>query len=70
MNKTDLYTEGLDMYQFEHVPQISSYNRNYYIGFGKDLLYEESDDDCSSQWTLVHHGVIGYTNEWDNKLRK
>ncbi len=31
------------MEQFEHIPQISQYNHNYYKGFNNDLLYAEID---------------------------
>jgi hypothetical protein len=58
------YIEGTDMEQFEHVPQISMYNRNYYIGFGRDLLYAHSEDDGCTEWYLIsHYGVqhIGYS---------
>jgi hypothetical protein len=55
MKKTaEQYTEGLDMKQFGHIPEISQYNHNYYNGFGNDLLYGESDDDSTTEWYLVN----------------
>ena len=48
------YTEGLEMNQFDHIPQISQYNHNYYKGFDNDLLYAESDDDQTTEWYLVN----------------
>lgn len=48
------YFEGLDMEQFKHIPEISFYNHNYYIGFENSLLYGHSDDDNTTEWYLVH----------------
>lgn len=47
------YYEGLNMEQFAHLPQISRYNLNYYVGFDKDLLYAKSDDDDTTTWYLI-----------------
>lgn len=48
------YRYKLDMSLFEHIPQISQYNHNYYKGFGNDLLFGESDDDQTTEWFLVN----------------
>jgi len=50
------YIEGTDMEQFEHVPQISVYNNNYYKGFDNDVLFAHSDDDNTTEWYLVNKG--------------
>ena len=47
------YTNGLNMEQFIHIPQISRYNRNYYVGLDLDLLYAHSDDDDCTMWYVV-----------------
>lgn len=48
------YENGTNIEQFEHIPQISQYNHNYYKGFDNDLLYAESDDDQTTEWYLVN----------------
>ena len=48
------YFNGLDMNQFCIIPDISSYNHNYYVGFNSNLLYAHSDDDDTTEWYLVH----------------
>lgn len=66
------YTEGLFMEQFTHVPQISSYNHNYYIGFDNDLIYAKSNDDNLTEYWLVKNEsftFFGYSFESeDSKL--
>lgn len=57
------YKDGLDMEQFEHIPRISCYNHNYYIGFGGDLLFAKSDDDSTTEWWLVHGSNSTYLGE-------
>lgn len=47
------YINGLEMEQFKHLPEISDYNYNYYVGFGKDLLFGKSDDDYTTEWWLI-----------------
>ena len=64
------YTQGLDMRQFERIDPISDYNRNYYKGFNKDLLFAESDDDDTTYWYLVQgtrsdYLGISHTSEKD-----
>jgi len=68
------YTNRIDMKQFIHIPQISYYNSNYYIGFGKDLLFAESDDDNLTEWYFISNNTFikigeSYTLEGD-KLNK
>lgn len=73
MNK---YVEGLNINQFDHIPQISHYNHNYYKGFGNDLLYAESDDDSTTEWYLVNKSgnqsfkYIGLSHDSDNLLQQ
>lgn len=56
------YIEGTDMEKFEHVPQISFYNHNYYKGFDNDLLFADSDDDNTTEWYLVNKGgMLNFT---------
>ncbi len=58
------YPNGLQMTQFEHnwIGQISEYNHNYYVGFGKDLLLANSDDD-TTEWFLAHNETFRYLGE-------
>lgn len=57
---TDKYINGLDMSKFKHIPEISCYGNNYYIGFKQrgyavcDLIYGESDDDNTTQWFIIN----------------
>jgi hypothetical protein len=60
MNK---YTNGLQMEQFKHIEQISSYNNNYFIGFDKDLLFAKSDDDNTTEWYLVKNKSFQYLGD-------
>lgn len=57
------YTQGLDMEQFDHIPQISVYNNNYYKGFDADLLFGKSDDDATTEWYLVENNDFKYLGE-------
>lgn len=47
------YKEGTDMKQFKHLPEISWYNWNYYLGIDRDLLFGKSDDDNTTEWYLI-----------------
>jgi len=74
ISSLDKYTDGLSMLEFKHLPDISVYNHNFYIGLDKDLLFALSDDDNTTEWFLVlglNHHFIGnsYTDEGD-KLEK
>ncbi|MGE5473155.1 MAG: hypothetical protein ACM3UU_02920 [Ignavibacteriales bacterium] len=52
---------GIKANEFKHIPEISYYNHNYYIGLSKndtihDLLYAESDDDNYTAWFIITRG--------------
>lgn len=69
----DKYEDGLDMKQFVHIPQISCYNHNYYVGFGTDLLFGKSDDDSTTEWWLIngHNSIyLGESNIDDDILHR
>ena len=60
------YPNKTDMKQFERIAAVSSYDSNYYIGLGGDLLYGKSDDDDETEWFLVRGSIklfqlIGYS---------
>jgi hypothetical protein len=59
----DKYVEGLRMGEFERIRGISSYNYNYYIGFDKDLLFGQSDDDYTTEWWIIYNGQFHYLGE-------
>jgi len=63
MANYDFYTEGMDMNQFKHIPEISSYNNNYYVGNEKDLLFGKSDDDNTTEWWLIEGDYKHYLGE-------
>lgn len=64
--KKEKYISGLDMEQFKHLPEISHYNSNYYLGFDKDLLYGKSDEWQPYNWNYsrtieyIKDGRLGY----------
>lgn len=74
MNENKKYPEGTDMGQFEHLPEISKYNHNYYKGFDGDMLLAISDDDNTTEWYVLgkNDTTIGvtYTDEGDRYLYK
>jgi hypothetical protein len=59
------YPDGLQMKQFfsQRLEQISEYNCNYYVGFGKDLLLAKSDDDDTTEWFLIRNRCFHYLGE-------
>jgi hypothetical protein len=64
------YVSGISMEQFKHIPEISNYNFNYYVGFNKDLLFGKSDDDNHTDWWLIRgteNIYIGYSLTSDNE---
>lgn len=61
--RKDLYTELMQMNQFKRIDEISHYNYNYYVGFGKDLLFAKSDDDNTTSWYLVYCNAFYYLGE-------
>lgn len=71
---SDKYTEGFSFTYVHHMPEVSSYNHNFYTN-NKDLLFAKSDDDNTTEWYLVtgkDYGYLGYsyTYESDNHLYK
>ncbi len=44
--------KGRKIDTFEHIPEISSYCRNYYRGDDGDILFAECDDDCYTAWYI------------------
>lgn len=65
MKQLEKYTDGLDMEQFKHIPEISWYNHNYYVGFNQELLYGKSDDDRTTEWWLIHGNFSYFLGESD-----
>lgn len=58
------YEDGLNMNQFKHVKDISSYNSNYYVGLKPgDILYADSDDDHTTEWYLIRNMEFIYLGE-------
>lgn len=49
------YIQGMNMKNLKHIPEISHYNYNYYVGIDKDLLLAVSDDDNITEWFLSQH---------------
>lgn len=52
------YINGLEMDQFTHIPGISRYNYNYYVGFEGDLLFGKSNDDNCTEWYKVYGDAL------------
>jgi len=74
MSATTKYTEGLDMNQFKVISEISHYNNNYHIGFGRELLFAKSDDDNTTEWWLImgHESIYlgeSYISDGDKLIR-
>lgn len=44
--------------ELELIPEISSYNHNYYKGLNGDILYADRHDDCCTDWHLVEDDEI------------
>jgi hypothetical protein len=71
--------EGIDAKTFKHIPEISFYNYNYYVGLKRaegvcyDLIFAQSDDDNETDYYFVSEtGRIrigySYTSEGDKCL--
>lgn len=51
---------GVPLDALQHIPEISFYNHNYYIGLRRegcvtsDLIYAESDDDNCTSYYLIN----------------
>ena len=76
MIKKDKYDDGMNMDIFKHIPEISWYNNNYYVGIGGDLLFASSCDFVlyTEWWIIDPHWriftLLGYSNINDEKLTK
>lgn len=65
--KTDKELEryaGKTPKDFEYIPEMSSYNHNYYKGYYGDILYANSDDDNCTDWYLVMDDEIKSKREF------
>jgi len=69
--------DGISTKAFKHIPEISCYNFNYYIGLKRDgfqkndLLFAFSDDDFATMWYVVNVDsfiFIGYDRECEGIL--
>ena len=73
-NDLKVYDKSL-VDDFKHIPEVSFYNHNYYIGLRRneyynDLLFAKSDDDNTTEWYLVtQYGrrPLGYSHTSDDK---
>lgn len=63
MIELEKYPELFDTNQLTHIPEISVYNSNYYIGLFGDLLFGKSDDDNRTEWYLVRNEWFYYLGE-------
>lgn len=57
--------DGIKVDTFKHIPEISFYNHNYYIGLKRnsrllDLLFAHSDDDNMTDWYIVNGSSVTY----------
>ena len=58
--------DRIDTTTFKHIPEISFYNNNYFIGLKRgghvihDLLFAHSDDDNFTQWYIVEGDSVTY----------
>lgn len=58
--------DGIDTSIFKHIPEISFYNNNYYIGLRRendvnnDLLFAKSDDDNFTDWYVINGNSVRY----------
>ncbi|RHJ76897.1 hypothetical protein [Parabacteroides sp. AM08-6] len=58
--------DGIDTSTFKHIPEISFYNNNYYVGLkrGKsvtnDLLFAHGDDDNQVDWYIINGNSVRY----------
>lgn len=55
----DVY-DGIDTSAFKHIPEISCYNLNYFVGLKRgnsvthDLLFARGDDDNQVDWYIIN----------------
>lgn len=58
--------DGIKVDAFKHIPEISFYNHNYYIGLKRngsvvsDLLFACSNDDNMTDWYIVNGESVTY----------
>lgn len=58
--------DGIDTSTFKHIPEISCYNNNYYIGLKRegsvtnDLIFAHSDDDNLTEYYIVNGNSVTY----------
>ncbi len=62
---------GMDLDKLKHIPEISFYNHNYYVGKKRlnyptnDLIFAKSDDDNFTEYYVVttngQHIYFGYS---------
>jgi hypothetical protein len=58
--------DGIDTSIFKHIPEISFYNNNYYIGLRRendvnnDLLFAKSNDDNFTDWYIINGNSVRY----------
>ena len=63
------YQDGIDIGRFKHIPEISCYNNNYYVGLKRagqvkhDLLFAKSDDDVLTDWFILGDESFIYLGE-------
>lgn len=63
--KYDVY-DGIDTSTFKHIPEISFYNNNYFVGLKReksvthDLLFAHSDDDNQTDWYVINGNSVRY----------
>lgn len=69
--------DGIDTSTFKHIPEISFYNNNYFVGLKRDgnvtndLLFAHSDDDNQTDWYIINgkcSTYIGYEFTEDSVL--
>lgn len=58
--------DGIDTSVFKHIPEISFYNHNYFMGLKRgnsvthDLLFAHSDDDNQTDWYIINGNSVTY----------
>lgn len=62
MKFKEKYPDLLQMNQFKWI-EGNKCSRNYYLGFGNDMLLAKSDDDDTTKWFLAHNEIFHYLGE-------
>ena len=58
--------EGVDTSIFKHIPEVSCYDNNYFVGLkreghvGHDLLFADGNDDYQVDWYIVNGSSATY----------